>query len=94
MPDELVFLILGGMMFSLAWGVLGTVKTLMIKRWETKGGGDLPALKAQVDELQRRVDSLGEGVVMRLQDMEERLDFTERVVGGHSAERLPPPPSN
>lgn len=94
MPEEVAIIIVMGMAFSLAWGVLGTVKTLMIKRWETKGGGDLPALKEQVEELQRRVDSLGEGVVVRLQEMEERLDFTERVVGGRSPERLPPRPAN
>jgi hypothetical protein len=93
-PDQLVFLILGGMAFSLAWGVLSTIKSLLLKRMEAKGTGDVAALSGQVAELERRLNALGEGVVDRLQDVEERLDFTERVLAVRNQERLPGGPSN
>jgi hypothetical protein len=35
------------------------------------------------------VDALGEGVMLRLQDAEERIDFAERMLANRDPDRLP-----
>ncbi len=64
----------------------------VVSRIERKGPGRLAAgddgLRAEVEELRARLDAI-EQVEHRLTDVEERLDFTERVLTHHRQERLP-----
>ena len=80
MPDEVAIIIITGMLVALAWGVLGTIKTVVIKRYEAKHGGDSESLRHELAELTRRMEAFEDNVVIRVQDLEERLDFTERVL--------------
>lgn len=80
MPEEVVVLIALGMAFSLAWGVLGFIKTIAIKKLEARGGGDTEALRHELNELHRRLEALEDGTLVRLQEVEERVDFAERLL--------------
>lgn len=61
----------------------------MVRRIERKGpaGGD-EYLRADMEELRARLDAM-EHVEHRLTDVEERLDFTERVLTYKKHEELP-----
>jgi hypothetical protein len=88
-PEEIAIVMVMGMLMGLGWGVLNTVKTIMIKRYETKASGAPEGLREQLDRLERKVDALGEGVMLRLQDAEERIDFAERMLANRDPDRLP-----
>lgn len=67
-----------------------------INRWLDRRGaggrGDaaVVALRAEVDELRRRV-AAGEELQLRVAELEERLDFAERVLAQQrERQRLPP----
>jgi Tfp pilus assembly protein PilO len=58
------------------------------RRMEQKGGVD-PALKGEVEHLHQRLAEL-EPMQARVAELEERLDFAERLLAqGKDAERLP-----
>lgn len=88
-PEEIAIVMVMGMLMGLGWGVLNTVKTIMIKRYETKASGAPEGLREQLDRLERKVDALGEGVMLRMQDAEERIDFAERMLANRDPDRLP-----
>jgi hypothetical protein len=80
MPEEVAIIIVIGMLIGLAWGVLNTIKTIVIKKYEARGAGDAADVRRAVAELGRRVEALEDGMMERLHDVEERMDFTERVL--------------
>jgi Tfp pilus assembly protein PilO len=60
----------------------------MVKRLEGRGGVD-EALKADLDELRMRVED-GEQMKTRIAELEERLEFAERLLAQHrDVARLP-----
>lgn len=80
--EEVLVLVALGMAFSLAWGVLGFVKTIAVKKIEARGGDGVASLRQELDELNRRLEALEEGTLVRLQEVEERVDFAERLLAG------------
>jgi hypothetical protein len=78
MPPEYFFPMLG-MAFALGWGVLGTV------RWYAK-----QKLRAQLRPAAGAQEERLEQLEGRVAELEERLDFAERVLArGRDANRLP-----
>ena len=75
---------------GMAWVLGSTIRFWVQRHYENKrlqGGG---TSSAALEQLEDRVAMLEE-VVGRVQDIEERLDFTERVlVQAREQERLPP----
>jgi hypothetical protein len=67
--------------------VLWPLVRALARRLEGKGVPSA-ALQAEVDELRARVHEL-EGTQSRLLDLEERLDFTERILTQKEPARLP-----
>ncbi len=70
--------------------VLWPLVRALARRLEGKGAQSA-ALQAEVDELRGRVHEL-EGTQSRLLDLEERLDFTERILTQKEPARLPDAP--
>ena len=60
------------------------IASAFAKRLERKGGGSDPALELEVARLQERVHEL-EGAEDRLAELEERLDFAERLLADRGA---------
>ena len=67
--------------------VLWPLVRALARRLEGKGAQSA-VLQAEVDELRSRVHEL-EGAQSRLLDLEERLDFTERILTQKEPARLP-----
>lgn len=70
--------------------VLWPLVRALARRLEGKAAPSA-ALQAEVDELRNRVHEL-EGTQSRLLDLEERLDFTERILTQKEPARLPDAP--
>jgi len=76
MPPEYFFPLLG-VGFALCWGVIGTVRWYLKERLEAESqrdsltGTDIESIRALED---------------RLVDLEERVDFHERVISGQLRE--------
>ena len=85
MPDfiwiqNVIFPLVGmGMATFFGWQIIRSVNRHLDRRHQMKGGGDIEELKREVERLRSMVDG-GDDVVARLADVEERLDFTERVL--------------
>jgi flagellar biosynthesis/type III secretory pathway M-ring protein FliF/YscJ len=76
--------IIGLVMLIVLWPVM----VALARRIERKGGDD-PALRGDVDELRARVADM-EAAQHRIADLEDRLDFAERLLTQQrEAERLP-----
>ena len=94
MPDEIVFIIVTGMVMFTTLG-LGLMRTIS-RHLERKHGrtGVSPALRAEVENLRAQMESVDDLRTL-VADIEERLDFTERVITrqGESG-RLPPSSSD
>ena len=67
--------------------ILWPLVRALARRLEGKGGAGA-ALQAEVEELRARVHELEAGQA-RVLDLEERLDFTERILTQKEAARLP-----
>ena len=81
MPPEIVFLIpLAGIAAMVALG-LPLVRGIVHYLERKSGGGiaDAGALRREVDELRARLDQV-EDTTARLTELEERLDFAERLL--------------
>lgn len=80
MMQEVVVLIALGLAFSLAWGVLSSIRGLVVKRDSTRN---------ELDDMRRRLDALEASVLARVQEVEERMDFAERLLARERPDRLP-----
>lgn len=97
MPPEAMFVemvllpILGmGMGAAVLFGIYRTVNRALERKHERAMLGQGGQASGQLEELQRRVETL-EDVAYRVQDLEERMDFTERVLAQQKERgRLPP----
>lgn len=80
MPEEVAVLALAsiGMLTALGFGIMKSIN----RHLERKHGGDggrVEALRAEVDELRARVEE-ADDIRVRFLDLEERLDFAERML--------------
>lgn len=93
MPDfiwieNVVFPLVGmGMATFFGWLIIRSVNRHLERRHQLQVGGDVGELKREVERLRALVDG-GDDVVARLSDLEERLDFTERVLSRQAREPL------
>ncbi len=93
MPDwiwiqNVVFPLVGmGMATFFGWQIIKSVNKHLERRAQLQGGGDMGELRREVERLRSLVESDGD-VGARLSDLEERLDFTERVLSQQSREAL------
>ena len=80
MNPELPFIIVGtlGMTCLMGW-ILKPVIEGIGRRLAGGGGAQAAALEAEVQDLHARLGEL-EGVAQRLVEVEDRLDFTERLL--------------
>ncbi len=87
--QNVVFPILGmGMGTFALYGVYRTVNKWMDRRHERLlASVDGPGGRQAIDELERRVEYL-EDTAARVQELEERLDFAERVLAQQDHRRL------
>ncbi len=87
--QNVVFPILGmGMATFFGWHILKLIGRQLERRADRLPGGDAAALKAELDTVRRQlagVDDLRD----RLAEVEERLDFTERVLARSKSQQLP-----
>ena len=90
MNPELPFIIVGTLgMTGLAGWILKPVIEGLGRRLAGTGSAQVAALEAEVQELQQRLAEV-DGVTHRLTEVEDRLDFTERLLAQHrSAGSLP-----
>ena len=90
MNPELPFIILGTLgMTGLAGWILKPVIEGLGRRLAGIGSAQVAALEAEVQELQQRLTDV-DGVAHRLTEVEDRLDFTERLLARQrSAGSLP-----
>ncbi len=85
MPDfvwmqEVVFPILGmGIAVLAMFGLYRTVNRALDRRHERAMGSSGGASREEIDRLVSRIDALEESTE-RVQELEERMDFTERVL--------------
>ncbi len=85
MPDfvwiqEVVFPILGmGGTVLVMFGLYRTVNRALERRHERKMGGSGGASRNEIERLTSRIEVLEESTE-RMQELEERMDFTERVL--------------
>lgn len=85
-PMPFIGLVFGGLMFGALW--LGPVGRALGRMLDAKPVVD-DQLQLQIDQLESRV--LDAGVdEQRLAELEERLDFTERLLAQRNAVELPP----
>lgn len=94
MPDwfwvqQVVFPILGMAMGAFAlFGIYKTVNHWLDRRHERELAAQKGAFPHDLDEIKRRLDALDD-VAFRVEELEERLDFTERILARHTGqERL------
>lgn len=87
MNPELPFIIFGGLsMAGIAGWLLRPLVVSLGRRLEGRAGD--PALEAEVLELRERLGEL-DGVHQRLAEVEERLEFAERLLaGGREQEQM------
>ncbi len=85
MPDffwiqQVVFPILGmGIGVLAMFGLYRTVNRVLDRRHERALGGSGGASRDEIERLVSRIEALEEGTE-RVQELEERMDFTERVL--------------
>lgn len=89
LPAEVTALIALGFFGACAL-VLYPLMRAIGRRIEGRTQGADPALKGEVEELRARLGDM-EGLQLRVADLEERLDFAERMLAQHrGGERLKP----
>jgi hypothetical protein len=83
-----IFLPLIGIAFGglVLFGVYRTVNRYLERR---QGGPELDGLRTEVEQLRSKAEGV-EDLVYRLGEVEERLDFAERILAQQKQERLGP----
>lgn len=89
MPEEIVFLSFTSIVAvtGLAFGLMRTVSK-HLERKHTGGGGDVRALRAEVEDLRGQLLGVEE-MRERMADLEERTDFNERMLAQGRDRALP-----
>jgi hypothetical protein len=75
-PPAIVMIVFLGLLATTI--VLWPVMRAFARRLEGKGGAD-PALHAEIEQLQHRLGEV-DGLQQRVAELEERIDFTERML--------------
>jgi Tfp pilus assembly protein PilO len=75
-PQALVMIVLLSLIAATV--VLWPLMRALARRIESKGGAD-PALRAELEQLQLRVGDV-DALQLRVSELEERLDFAERLL--------------
>jgi hypothetical protein len=83
-PPAIVMIVLLGLVATTV--ILWPVMRALARRLEGKGAADA-ALRAEVDQLHQRLGEV-DGLQHRLSELEERLDFTERLLAQQEPDRL------
>jgi hypothetical protein len=88
LPPSVTLLITLGF-FAACAVVFTPLARALARRIEGRGGAD-PALRSEIDQLRQRLEDV-EGVQHRLLELEERVDFAERMLATQrrESERLP-----
>ncbi len=82
MPEEIVFLTFTSIVAvtTIAFGIMRSINKHLDRKWRAQhGGSGNEQLVAEVEELRARLEGSDE-LRDRLADVEERLDFTERML--------------
>jgi hypothetical protein len=88
LPPQVTLLITLGF-FAACTVVLYPLMRALARRLEGKPGGTDPALRSEIDQMRHRLDEI-EAVHGRVLDLEERVDFAERLLAQRrEGERLP-----
>ncbi len=90
MPEEVVLIVMSGMIMVTALG-FGLMRTISrhLERKDTKSGAQ-HALETQLDDVKGQLEGVAD-LRAQVADIEERLDFTERVLARRGdGGRLPP----
>lgn len=85
-PDVLILLGGGLTLFAMGLGGYRTLRYLKQKVRSLEGSAGGAAVLSELDELRARVHEL-EGERERLLDLEERIDFTERLLAKRDSRR-------
>jgi hypothetical protein len=84
-PPAIVMIVFLGLLATTI--ILWPVMRALARRLEGKGATD-PALHAEIEQLQQRLGEV-DSLQQRVAELEDRLDFTERVVAqGREPDRL------
>jgi Tfp pilus assembly protein PilO len=75
-PQALVWIVLLSLLATTV--ILWPIMRALARRIESKGGAD-PALRAELEQLQLRVGDV-DALQVRVAELEERLDFAERLL--------------
>lgn len=84
-PPQVVLLIASGVL-AVALMVLYPLARALARRLE--GGANIRALRAEVEAMRQRLAEMEDGGA-RIADLEERLDFSERILAQVQRERIP-----
>ena len=90
MPEEVLFLFMIMMAGGLGFQVLRLIGRIIDRKYEARGSGDLRDVRARLDAVEREL-ALLHGSEDRLAEIEERVDFAERMLA-RQRERIPPGP--
>ncbi len=86
-PPQAVILVAAGVL-AVALMVLYPLARALARRLE--GGANIRELRAEVEAMRHRLAEIDDGGT-RMADLEERLDFSERVLAQVQRERIPGP---
>ncbi len=81
MPEEIVFLSFTSIVAvtTIAFGIMRSINKHLDRKMNAEHGGGNEHLAAEVEELRTRLEASDE-LRERVADVEERLDFTERLL--------------
>ncbi len=90
MPDEILALSIISIfsLTALGFGLMRTVSGHLERRWRTKHGGGGEQVLTELEELRSRLEG-SEDIRDRVAELEERVDFAERLLAeGKRPDRL------
>jgi len=88
-PEEVVFLVFTSIVSvtALGFGLMRTVSRHLERKQQRP---DAAGVRAEIEDLMGAQAETLEEMRVRLADLEERVDFTERMLANRDRERLPP----
>ena len=89
MPEEVVFLAFTSIVsvVALGFGLMRTISKHLDRKHQRLDAG----LRPEVEDMLGAQSETLEEMRVRLADLEERVDFTERLLANRDRERIPPP---